>query len=204
MFMWIVPGTSWRFSMSNTLQAAVQVLHQEPHLQDLPPLAVAHLRAVVKKSTIAKTINLENSFNTGKNKNIMEQKRNTNSTGALKVLVAASTVFGSISLWAMFSNKSIEITNQKLAAQNSTAKVMPVSQQVVANTPFQPSPTATATSVPALRVVNIDFGNKTAPVQPAVQTIVINTGGSSASSGSGSSGGSSAAAPAPVTNTKTS
>jgi hypothetical protein len=159
---------------------------------------------VVKKSTIAKTINLENSFNTGKNKKIMEQKRNTNSTGALKVLVAASTVFGSISLWAMFSNKSIEIASQKLAAQNSTAKVVPVIQPVVVNTPFQPLPTATATSVPVLRVVNIDFGNKTAPVQPAVQTIVINTGGSSASSGSGSSGGSSASAPAPVTNTKTS
>jgi hypothetical protein len=133
----------------------------------------------------------------------METKRKNSSAGGLKVLITAGALTGSVALWSMFSSKSIEAMNKKQAAQDAANKVVPVNQPIVENTPFQPLPTTVAPTAQSLRVVNINLGNNPQPVQPAIQTIVVNTGGSAASSGS-SGGSSSSSAPAPVTNTKTS
>jgi hypothetical protein len=133
----------------------------------------------------------------------MNPKKKSNSTDAVKIIVAAGALAGSLSLWSMFSNKSIEDANQKLAAGQASGGVAPASAQVVVNTPFQPVPTATPTEVPSLRVVNIDFAGMPTASAPVIQRVVINTGGSGSSAGSSSSG-SAASAPAPVTNTKTS
>jgi hypothetical protein len=133
----------------------------------------------------------------------METKRKNYSAGGLKVLITAGALTGSVALWSMFSSKSIEAMNQKQAAQDAANKVVPVNQPIVENTPFQPLPTTVAPTAQPLRVVNINIGNKPQPVQPAIQTIVVNTGASASSSGS-SGGSSSSSAPAPVTNTKTS
>jgi hypothetical protein len=113
--------------------------------------------------------------------------------------VAAGALAGSLSLWSMFSNKSIEDANQKLAAGQASGGVAPASAQVVVNTPFQPQPTATPTQAPLLRVVNINFSGMPTVPQPAISRIVVNSGGSGSAANS-----SSAAAPAPVTNTTTS
>jgi hypothetical protein len=134
----------------------------------------------------------------------MEIKKKTNPAGAIKMIVAAGAVAGSVSLWSTFSAKAIEISNQKMAAKNTDSKVAEVVQPVVVNTPFQPDPTSTATSVPVLRAVNIDFAGKPAPVQPVVSRVVINIGPRAAPSTSSSSSSGSSSAPAPVTNTKTS
>ncbi len=134
----------------------------------------------------------------------MNPKKNTNSTDAIKIIAAAGAVAGSIGLWSMFSNRSIEIANQNSLDAQSSGGIASASEQLVVNTPFQPDPTATATTAPALREVNINFDGAPAPAQPEIQRIVIDTG--TAASGSSSGGGSSnnASAPAPVTNTKTS
>ena len=133
----------------------------------------------------------------------MESKRKNNPSGGLKVLITAGALTGSVALWSMFSSRSIEAMNQKQAAQDAANKAVPVNQPIVENTPFQPQPTTIAPTAPSLRVVNINLGNNPQPVQPAIQTIVVNTGGSASPSGS-SGGSSSPSVPAPVTNTKTS
>jgi len=133
----------------------------------------------------------------------METKRKNYSTGGLKVLITAGALTGSVALWSMFSSISIEAMNEKQAAQDAANKAVPVNQPIVENTPFQPQPTTIAPTAPTLRAVNINLGNNPQPVQPAIQTIVVNTGGSATSSGS-AGGSSSSSAPAPVTNTKTS
>jgi len=129
----------------------------------------------------------------------MNSKKKSYSTDAVKIIVAAGALAGSLSLWSMFSNKSIEDANQKLAAGQASGGVAPASAQVVVNTPFQPQPTATPTQAPLLRVVNINFSGMPTVPQPAISRIVVNSSGSGSSANS-----SSAAAPAPVTNTKTS
>jgi hypothetical protein len=129
----------------------------------------------------------------------MNPKKKSNSTDAIKIIVAAGALAGSLSLWSMFSNKSIEDANQKLAAGQASGGVAPASAQAVVNTPFQPQPTATPTQAPLLRVVNINFSGMLPTPQPAISRIVIDSGGSGSAANS-----SSAAAPAPVTNTKTS
>jgi hypothetical protein len=129
----------------------------------------------------------------------MNSKKKSYSTDAVKIIVAAGALAGSLSLWSMFSNKSIEDANQKLAAGQASGGVAPASAQVVVNTPFQPQPTATPTQAPLLRVVNINFSGMPTVPQPAISRIVVNSGGSGSAANS-----SSAAAPAPVTNTKTS
>jgi len=129
----------------------------------------------------------------------MNSKKKSYSTDAVKIIVAAGALAGSLSLWSMFSTKSIEVVNQKLAAGQASGGVAPASAQPVMNTPFQPQPTATPTQAPLLRAVNINFSGMPTASQPAISHIVVNTGGSGSSANS-----SSAAAPAPVTNTKTS
>jgi len=129
----------------------------------------------------------------------MNSKKKSYSTDAVKIIVAAGALAGSLSLWSMFSNKSIEDANQKLAAGQASGRVAPASAQVVVNTPFQPQPTATPTQAPLLRVVNINFSGMPTVPQPAISRIVVNSGGSGSAANS-----SSAAAPAPVTNTTTS
>jgi hypothetical protein len=129
----------------------------------------------------------------------MNSKKKSYSTDAVKIIVAAGALAGSLSLWSMFSNKSIEDANQKLAAGQASGGVAPASAQVVVNTPFQPQPTATPTQAPLLRVVNINFSGMPTVPQPAISRIVVNSGGSGSAANS-----SSAAAPAPVTNTTTS
>lgn len=127
----------------------------------------------------------------------MNSKKKSYSTDAVKIIVAAGALAGSLSLWSMFSNKSIEDANQKLAAGQASGGVVPVSAQAVVNTPFQPQPTATPTQAPLLRVVNINFSGMPTASKPAISRIVVNTGGSGSAATSSS-------APAPVTNTKTS
>ena len=134
----------------------------------------------------------------------MNSNKNTNSTDAIKIIAAAGAVAGSIGLWSMFSNRSIEIANQKLLEGQSSGGVASASQPLVVNTPFQPDPTATATTAPALREVNISFDGAPAPAQPEIQRIVINTGTTASGSASGGGSSNNASAPAPVTNTKTS
>jgi hypothetical protein len=134
----------------------------------------------------------------------MNQNKKPSSAGAIKVIAAAGAVAGSIGLWGMFSNKSIEIANQKLVEGKSSGGVTSASQPLVVNTPFQPDPTATATAEPIFREVNINFDGAPTPAQPVIQRIVVDTGGSGTTSGSGGGSASSASAPAPVTNTKTS
>jgi hypothetical protein len=129
----------------------------------------------------------------------MNSKKKSYSTDAVKIIVAAGALAGSLSLWSMFSNKSIEDANQKLAAGQASGGVAPASAQAVVNTPFQPQPTATPTQAPLLRVVNINFSGMPTVPQPAISRIVVNSGGSGSAANS-----SSAAAPAPVTNTTTS
>jgi hypothetical protein len=130
----------------------------------------------------------------------MNQKKNSYPSDAVKIMVAAGALAGSLSLWSMFSTKSIETANQKIAANQASGSVAPAVAQQVVNTPFQPQPTATPTQAPLLRVVNINFSGMPTAAPPAIQRIVINTGGGGATSNT--SGGSSS--PAPVTNTKTS
>jgi phosphodiesterase/alkaline phosphatase D-like protein len=129
----------------------------------------------------------------------MNSKKKSYSTDAVKIIVAAGALAGSLSLWSMFSNKSIEDANQKLAAGQASGGVAPASAQVVVKTPFQPQPTSTPTQAPLLRVVNINFSGMPTVPQPAISRIVVNSGGSGSAANS-----SSAAAPAPVTNTTTS
>ncbi len=133
----------------------------------------------------------------------METKRKKSSASGLKVFITAGALTGSVALWSMFSAKSIEAMNQKQAALDAESEVVPVNEPAVAATPYQPLPTSVVPTAPALRSVNINMGNNPQPVQPAIQTIVVNTGGSASSSGS-AGGSSSSSAPAPVTNTKTS
>jgi hypothetical protein len=133
----------------------------------------------------------------------MNQKKKSYPSEAVKVIVAAGALAGSVGLWSLFSTKSIESANLVLTSGQSAGGVVPAAHPQVVNTPFQPVPTATPTEVPSLRVVNIDFAGMPTASAPVIQRVVINTGGSGSSAGSSSSG-SAASAPAPVTNTKTS
>jgi hypothetical protein len=115
----------------------------------------------------------------------MENKRNSIVVNGIKILLTASTVTGSIGLWSMFSLRSVQAANQKVAEQNSNTSAGTVIQQTGS------SPLVQSSGVdPSLRKVNINFTKNSVPNQSPVQTIIVN---------SGSSG-----APLPLTNTRSS
>ncbi len=130
-------------------------------------------------------------------------ENNKNIATSVKLFLVSGSLTGTIWIWSLFANKTVQDLNkQKLASANKDSQPPQVVVPVVAEQTATQVPTSNAPTMvpsPTLRVVNIAGGTVPTSAPPVVMYSAPSTSNTSASSG-----GSSSSNPAPVTSTSSS